>query len=109
MAGPFARARSWAALLTVLALSGASALSAQPADAAPHSGIHVRRGGHDAQVTFRTTRAGEAFLDVSVAARRVSWGEPGHESAVVSLFVDGHYATDVVISSSRPSGSRNRS
>jgi len=39
---------------------------------------------------------------VSVAARRVSWAERGHESAVVSLFVDGHYATDVVISSDRP-------
>ena len=64
--------------------------------------IQVRRGGPDAQVKFRTTRPGEAFLDMSVAARRVSWAEPGHESAVVSLFVDGHYATDVVISSNRP-------
>ena len=101
MAGPFARARSWAALLAVLALPSASALSPPPADAAPHSGIQVRRG-LDAQVKFRTTRPGEAFLDMSVAARRVSWAEPGHESAVVSLFVDGHYATDVVISSNRP-------
>jgi hypothetical protein len=99
---PFPRARSWAALLAVLALPSVSVLSPPPAEAAQHSGIHVRRGGPDAQVQFRTARAGEAFLDMSVAARGVAWGEPGHESAVVSLFVDGHYATDVVINSHQP-------
>ncbi|HEX5086806.1 MAG TPA: hypothetical protein VFV89_03295 [Nocardioides sp.] len=81
-------------------------MSSSPADAAPHAGkvrgIHVQRGGPDRQVTFRTARFGEAFLDLSVAARKVSWGKPGHESAVVSLFVDGHYATDVVITSNQP-------
>src|SRR3954449_89840 len=102
MAGLFARARSRAALLAVLALPSVPALSPPPADAAPHHGIQVRRGGPDAEVRFRTARPGEAFLDLSVAARRVSWGEPGHESAVVSLFVDGHNATDVVIGSKRP-------
>src|SRR4051794_13819816 len=85
MSGPFARARSWAALLAVLALPGASAPAPPPVDAAPHAGRHagiqVRRGGPDAQVKFRTTRPGEAFLDLSVAARRVSWAEPGRESA----------------------------
>jgi hypothetical protein len=81
MARPFARARSrtvlvaallaalLAVLLAVLALPGASAVAMPPADAAPHSGIQVRRGGPDAQVTFRTTRPGEAFLDLSVAAQ----------------------------------------
>jgi hypothetical protein len=98
----FARARSRVALLAVLALPVAAAMSPPSAGAAPHSGIQVRRGGPDAQVTFRTSRGGEAFLDLSVAARRVSWAERGRESAVVSLFVDGHYATDVVISSNRP-------
>ena len=102
MAGLFTRARSWAAVLVVLALPSVSVLAPPSADAAPHSGIQVRRGGPDAQVKFRTIRPGEAFLDMTVAARRVSWAEPGHESAVVSLFVDGHYATDVVISSNRP-------
>lgn len=108
MAGHLARARSWAvlltalAVLTVLASAAVVALSPAPAEASPHSGVHVRRGGPDARVPFRTARAGEAFLDLSVAARRVSWAEPGHESAVVSLFVDGHYASDVVIGSTRP-------
>jgi len=102
LARPIALARSWAALLAVLVLPGAAALSPPPAAAAPHSGVQVRRGGPDAEISFRTTRPGEAFLDLSVAARRVSWAEQGHESAVVSLFVDGHYATDVVISSNRP-------
>jgi hypothetical protein len=106
LAAPFGRARSWAALLAVLALPSVSVLSPPPAAEAAshprHSGLQVRRGGPDAQVELRTRRPGEAFLDVSVAARRVSWGEKGHESAVVSLFVDGHYATDVVISSNRP-------
>ena len=106
MTRPFAR--SWVALLTVLALAlpGAWALSPAPADAAPHSaerkGIQVHRGGPDREVRFRTTRAGEAFIDLSVSARKVSWGTPRHESAVLSLFVDDHYATDVVITSNRP-------
>jgi hypothetical protein len=102
LTAPFGRARSWAVLLAVLALPVAAAVSPPPADAARHPGIQVRRGGPDAQVQFRTTRDGEAFLDMSVAARKVAWGEPGHESAVVSLFVDGHYATDVVITSNQP-------
>ena len=84
MADLFARARSWAALLAVLALPSAAALSPPPADAAPHSGIQVRRGGPDAQFKFRTTRPGEAFLDVTSPRA----GSPGpsarHESAVVS-------------------------
>jgi hypothetical protein len=102
-----ARARSTAAMIAVLALPSASVLVPPPAQAAPHSsikvrGIHVHRGGPDAQVKFRTKRPGEAFLDLTVAARKVSWGTRKHESAVVSLFVDDHYATDVVIGSDRP-------
>ena len=102
MARSFSRARSWAALFAVLALPGAPVLSPPAAEAAAHPGIQVRRGGPDARVEFRTHRSGEALLDLSVAARKVSWAEPGHESAVVSLYVDGDYATDVVISSNRP-------
>ncbi len=35
----------------------------------------------------------------SVSAPGVSWADRGNESAVVSAYVDGHYATDIVITS----------
>src|ERR1700754_3127833 len=102
MAATFARACTWAALLAVVGVLCGPAVPPPPAGAAAHSGIQVSRGAPDAQVTFRTTRAGEAFLDLTVSARGVSGAEPRHESAVVSLYVDDHYATDVVIGSSLP-------
>ena len=62
--------------------------------------VTVHRGGPDRTVTFHRARPGEVFLDLTVSARGVSWAQRGNESAVVSAFVDGHYATDVVITSS---------
>jgi len=78
----------------------APASAERPARAAAHVGsVKVHRGGPDATVAFHRSRAGEVFLDVTVSARGVSWAERGNESAVVSAYVDGHYATDVVITS----------
>ena len=44
-------------------------------------------------------RAGEVLLNLTVSAHGVSWADRGNESAVVSAYVDGHYATDIVITS----------
>ena len=62
----------------------------------------MHRGGHDATIVFHRARPGEVFLDVTVSARGVNWARRGHESAVVSAYVDGHYATDIVITSDQP-------
>jgi hypothetical protein len=61
--------------------------------------VKVHRGGPDATIGFHRARAGEVFLSVTVSAPGVSWAERGNESAVVSAYVDGHYATDIVITS----------
>ncbi|WP_084151851.1 hypothetical protein [Nocardioides halotolerans] len=123
MPAPSVRGRAWpvaplAVLLVALALPGtpapASAVAVAPAsapssappsakaEAAKRSGIQVRRGGRDAEVRFRTTKPGEAFLGLRVSARKVAWGKPKHEAAVLSVFVDDHYATDLVVHSDRP-------
>ncbi len=86
------------------AVAGASAAApgsaGSSARAAQVASVRVHRGGPDATVAFHRGRAGEVFLDATVSARGVSWADRGNESAVVSAFVDGHYATDIVITSS---------
>jgi hypothetical protein len=72
------------------------------AAAAPHASVTVRRGGPDRTVTFHRAHAGEAFLDVVVSARGISWARHTNDSAVVSAYVDGRYATDIVITSAGP-------
>lgn len=62
----------------------------------------VVRAGHDRVVTFHTAHAGEAFVDLTAAAPGVSWGTTGHESAVLSVSVDGRYATDDVVPADFP-------
>ena len=62
--------------------------------------MRVHRGGPDATISFHRSQVGEVFLDATVSARGVSWAERKNESAVVSAYVDGHYATDIVITSS---------
>ena len=103
MAHFFALARPRAAVAALfIVVPLAAVLAPSPADAGSAGSVQVHRGGPDAKVKFRTTRPGEAFLDVQVAARGVSWAERGNESAVVSLFADGHYVTDVGQPSRRP-------
>ncbi|GAB3984230.1 hypothetical protein GCM10029978_093270 [Actinoallomurus acanthiterrae] len=80
----------------VLALSGAAATPALA------GGVPTVQRGHDRTVTFRTGHAGEAFVTVTAAAPGVSWAVKGHESAVLSLFVDGRYATDDVVPAAFP-------
>jgi hypothetical protein len=80
----------------VAALAGLAAVPAATADTT------VIDGGHARTVTFRANRAGEALVDVTAAAPGVSWAVKGRESAVLSLFVDGRYATDDVVPAGFP-------
>ena len=99
-----------AVLLVVTAASvitpGASAAGVESAGSGsgtpPDRSVIVRRSGPDATIRFHRAAAGEVFLEVTVSARGVSWAAPGNESAVVSAYVDGHYATDIVIMSASP-------
>ena len=106
-----ASVRRPAAVLTALVLAGTVAATTVEAPASAgdrgaartHSGaVKVHRGGPDRTVTFHRGRKGEAFLSATVSARGVSWAQRKNESAVVSVYVDGHYATDIVIMSSSP-------
>jgi hypothetical protein len=84
---------------TAAATTVTPASAERPARAARTWSVQVHRGGHDARITFHRRHAGEVLLNVTVAARGVSWSQRKNESAVVSAYVDGHYATDVVITS----------
>jgi hypothetical protein len=61
--------------------------------------LSVTRGGPDATTLLNLASAGEAIADLTVSAPGVSWANPGAESAVVSLFVDGVYQSDLVVMS----------
>ncbi len=95
-----------AALLTLaaglIAATGTPANGQRPVRATHVSSVRVHRGGHDATITFHRGRTGQAFLEATVSARGVSWAHQKNDSAVVSAYVDGHYATDIVITSSGP-------
>jgi hypothetical protein len=80
-------------------VAAAAGLAATPAATA--SSATVDRG-HDRTITFRTKSVGEALVDVTAAAPGVSWAVKGRESAVLSLFVDGRYATDDVVPAAFP-------
>jgi len=79
-----------------------SASAGRPGDAVHVTSVKVHSGGPDATIGFHRGRSGQAFFDATVSAPGVSWAERGNESAVVSAYVDGHYATDIVITSSGP-------
>ncbi|MCM3883470.1 hypothetical protein [Frankia sp. R82] len=80
---------------------GLAACSSGDKKVDPPAEIVVNRGQSSA-TPFRTAADGEVLLDVTTAAPGVSWGSPGSESAVVSLFVDNTYSTDIVIPASFP-------
>src|SRR4051794_4287558 len=89
-----------AASVAVTLGAPAPASAGRPAVAAHTTSATLHRGGSDATIAFSRGRAGEAFLDTTVSAKGVSWAEKGNEAAVVSAYVDGRYATDIVITSS---------
>jgi hypothetical protein len=92
----------FALLVVQLALGGGTASAApESAAAGHHDAAVVHRGGHDPSVSF-TTRRGEVELDVTALAPGVDWSSPKATSAVVSIYVDKTYATDLVIPFSTP-------
>ncbi|WP_327271500.1 hypothetical protein OG609_04150 [Streptomyces sp. NBC_01224] len=64
--------------------------------------VTVKRGKPARTLPFVANRAGEAVVSLNSRAPGVSWGIKGSESAVVSAYVDGRYATDIVIPSDQP-------
>jgi hypothetical protein len=86
-------------LATAMALTPAmAAAGAVPAGRA----VVLHRGAHAHSVTVTTSAAGEALLGLTAAAPGADWSKPGSESAVVSIQVDGRYASDLVIGSATP-------
>ncbi|OIV37118.1 hypothetical protein BIV57_12345 [Mangrovactinospora gilvigrisea] len=84
---------------------GAAAPADAAAGAAAHGGGHavtVARGGPARTVPFRADRTGEALLTLTAAAPGTDWGTKGAESAVVSIYLDGRYATDLVVPGAQP-------
>ncbi|MBO0829321.1 MAG: hypothetical protein J2P24_16225, partial [Streptosporangiales bacterium] len=77
-------------------------VAAAPAAAAPSDRPIAVTRGHDAQFTIQTSSSGESLLDLDVAAPGVDWADKNATSAVVSLYVDGRYDTDVVVTGSEP-------
>jgi hypothetical protein len=74
--------RSLAAVLVVL-LAIPAAAAADPAK--------------PVSTTFDAPRSGEALLTMRALAPGADWGQADHESAVVTLSVDGRYNQDVVL------------
>jgi arylsulfatase A-like enzyme len=62
----------------------------------------VKRGGEPSVHDFSAEQAGEALLDLTVAAPGADWATVGAESGVVSVAVDGRPVTDVVVPSTDP-------
>jgi hypothetical protein len=95
---PAAAAAALSLLVAGLAATTATPATAEPpVHAARVTGVNVHRGGPDKTIGFHRAHAGEVFFDATVSAPGVSWAQRGNESAVVSAYVDGHYATDIVI------------
>ncbi|WP_018634603.1 hypothetical protein [Parafrankia elaeagni] len=78
-----------------------TACSSDGDDPAPPASVVLERAG-ESTVPFEVPATGEVVLDVTTEAPGAAWGTVGSESAVVSLFVDGTYTTDVVIPASFP-------
>ncbi|GAA0340521.1 hypothetical protein NE235_27065 [Actinoallomurus spadix] len=86
----------------VLTLTLAGAVVAPARAAVTPAGVTAVDRGHDRTITFRTGHDGEVLAAVTAAAPGVSWAVKGRESAVLSLYVDGRYATDDVVPADFP-------
>lgn len=92
--------------VALAALLVTAALLAGPGDAAartPNGTLNVDRGQQPINVRFETKAAGEISLSAIASAPEADWSRLGAESGIVSLSVDGRYATDLVVTSSGPS------
>jgi hypothetical protein len=78
------------------------AAQASPDGAASVRSVVVSRHHADARVPFVVRAPGEALVDLRATAPGTDWAASGAESAVVSISVDGRYATDLVVSGRQP-------
>jgi hypothetical protein len=62
----------------------------------------VLRDHLDVRVPVVIEGSGEALVDLNAAPLGMDWAVAGTESAVVSVSVDGRYATDLVVSGGQP-------
>lgn len=92
--------------LFVLAIlvAASAALAAPGATAARQARgtINVDRGHQPIIVRFETETDGEVALSTVASALGADWGRLGAESGIVSLSVDGRYATDLVVTAEAP-------
>ncbi|HZC25930.1 MAG TPA: hypothetical protein VE287_02835, partial [Actinopolymorphaceae bacterium] len=76
--------------------------TAAPSSASSDDAYTVERDRPDVRVPFTVKADGEALLDLRATAPGTDWAVKGKESAVVSVFVDARYATDVVVTGTAP-------
>ena len=101
-----------AALLGSPAVTSVSAAPAAPGSTATGSEVRtqgtghrpyvLKRDGRDVRIAFAIRATGEALLDLRAAAPGTDWAVGDAESAVVSVRVDGRYATNVVVTGDEP-------
>jgi len=90
-------------VIAVLLLAVGWAVDVGPAaasDPIPNA-VSVRRG-RPVTFTFTASQSGEALLDLKAWSKEIGWRREGAESAVLSISVDGVYATDLVVLSRTP-------
>ena len=93
------------ALALVIAVSSVLALStvgcSESSSSAP-AGLTASGVDRLRPQSFTASASGEALLSVTASAPGVSWQQPGAESAVASISVDGRYVSDLVVPSADP-------
>ncbi|MGI5509061.1 hypothetical protein [Streptomyces sp. CA-106131] len=90
------------AFMAVAGLSAPATADTLPSKSSHSRHIQVRRDHPDVRVPVVVSRSGEAVIDLNAEAPGTDWAVAGAESAVVSISVDRHYATDLVVSGGQP-------
>ena len=89
-------------VVSLLLMTSATSCSGSSSGNAPSTNLTVSKGGSAQAESFTASAAGEALLSVTASAPGVSWQQPGAESAVASLSLDGRYVSDLVVPSADP-------
>ncbi|MEU6317984.1 hypothetical protein [Streptomyces sp. NPDC047009] len=90
------------AFMAVAGLAAPATADTLPSKSSHSRHIQVRRDHPDVRVPVVVSRSGEAVIDLNAEAPGTDWAVAGAESAVVSISVDRHYATDLVVSGGQP-------
>ncbi|MEU6649738.1 hypothetical protein ABZ904_09895 [Streptomyces sp. NPDC046900] len=90
------------AFMAVAGLAAPATADTLPSKSSHSRHIQVRRDHPDVRVPVVVSRSGEAVIDLNAEAPGTDWAVAGAESAVVSISVGRHYATDLVVSGGQP-------